>query len=200
MRLLTETLGTAAVTMTGGAVVASLFAWLRAIFTREAASPFPPGTGPARLLVMRHGEKTGDANDPHLSSKGIERAKRLADYIPQTFGRIDFIFAARNSKKSTRPRATVEPLAAALGLPIDGRFDDEDDAEGLIAELAKAAYAGKTGLISWRHSELPDLIAALGAPEGTVPATWDTGLYNLIVEIDYRRNPAPAVRKFVMPF
>ena len=69
----------------------------------------------SRIVLMRHGEKAGDPEDIHLSEEGQERAERLATYIPQTFGRPDFIFAADRSKRSIRSIETAEPLAAAVG-------------------------------------------------------------------------------------
>ena len=70
----------------------ALFDWLKRLLsgtrrTEPGASPFAPGQGPARLLILRHAEKTGDKNDPYLSQPGQARADRLATYIPQTFGR-----------------------------------------------------------------------------------------------------------------
>jgi hypothetical protein len=36
----------------------------------------------ARILLMRHAEKTGDPMEPHLSQDGYARAAKLADFIP----------------------------------------------------------------------------------------------------------------------
>lgn len=160
---------------------------------------FAPKAGPARLLVMRHAEKTGKRSDHHLSKAGAERAQRLVTYIPQTFGRPDFLIAASRSKYSNRPYETVEPLAKALGLDIVDSIEDEDFA-GLVEELSAPRHAGKLGVISWRHSDLPGLLTELGAPDGTYPRSWDTDLYNLVIELDYRSGPVPAVRQHVQPF
>jgi broad specificity phosphatase PhoE len=45
------------------------------------------------ILVTRHAEKSSDPLDPDLTPEGHERAKRLATYIPDTFGKPDFLFA-----------------------------------------------------------------------------------------------------------
>jgi len=45
----------------------------------------------ARILLMRHAEKTGDPMDPHLSQDGCARAAKLADFIPATFGIPQFL-------------------------------------------------------------------------------------------------------------
>ena len=49
---------------------------------------------PTRILVMRHAEKSDDPADPDLTSNGRKRAKALASFIPNHFGKPDFIFAA----------------------------------------------------------------------------------------------------------
>lgn len=180
-----------------------LLDWLTSLFGLRPHSsgvpPIPPGTGPARLLVMRHAEKTSDKSDPNLSSEGVARAARLATYIPETFGRIDVIFAARDSKKSIRPRKTVEPLAKALGLKIDGRFDDEEPEE-IIEELGRSAYKGKAVLLSWRHSDLSGFIRMLGAPEGSFPDPWPSARFDTIVEIVYGAGGPVTARAIKQPF
>lgn len=167
---------------------------------QAGGSPFAPGQGPARLLVMRHAEKTGEKSDSHLSATGHARAEALASYLPQQFGRPDFLIAASNSKKSLRPVETIEPLAQALRLPIDAALDDED-IEELVSRLAGTpAYAGKFGVISWRHASLPGLLAALGAPKGSYPDPWPSDVYDLTFELTYAGGEAPAVRGVPQPF
>ncbi len=184
-------------------MAAAIFDWLKRIVfgaphTPPGVSPFAPDTGPAKLLVMRHAEKTGDRRDPHLSEAGFARAEKLVSYIPRQFGKPDFLFAATSSKRSSRPYETLEPLAAALGLKIDERFDDEDY-DALVERLAKPTYASKFGVISWRHSDIPALCAALGAPDGTYPADWPEDLYPLVIEITFRDGETQA-KSITEPF
>ena len=150
--------------------------------------------------MFRHAEKTGDKNDPHLSRAGAERAAKLADYIAKTFGLPDFLFAAKSSKKSRRPAETLEPLAAATGLAIREDFDDEETAELVEALGSDAFTAGKSGVISWRHSDIPRLLADLGASDGTFPPAWDPEVYNIMFEMTFREDSAPRVRRIEMPF
>jgi hypothetical protein len=161
--------------------------------------PFPPGSGPARLLVMRHAEKTGDKSDPHLSPQGLKRAQALANYIPTQFGTPDFLIAAANSQRSRRPRETLEPLANALRINILDMFADED-ADAVVAALGTQTYAGKFGVIAWRHSDIPALAAALGAATGTTPNPWDDTVFNLIIELTYAGETGPRVRLLAEPF
>lgn len=180
-----------------------LFDWLRGIFAGRAQgiSPFAPGTGPSRLLIMRHAEKTGDKRDKDLSDAGWARAEKLATYIPQALGKPDFLVAASNSVKSKRPKQTLEPLGEALGLEIWADLDDEE-VDQLISVLAgKPEWRGKFGVVSWRHSDLPRLIGSLGAPDGSYPDPWDSAVYDLIVEVAYDRGSnTPRVRQITPPF
>ncbi|MEQ1653752.1 MAG: histidine phosphatase family protein [Hyphomicrobium sp.] len=168
--------------------------------TEPGVSPFASGQGPARVLIMRHAEKTGDPLDPHLSLEGQRRAERLVTYVPQTFGTPDFLIAARTSKKSQRPYDTLAPLAHALGLNIKEKFDDED-VDALVEHLGEnQKYGGKFAVISWRHSDIPALIAALGGPRGSYPETWNSSVYNVIFEVSFRDGAPPRVRQITEPF
>jgi hypothetical protein len=165
--------------------------------TKTTASP---GAGPARLLILRHAEKTGDPADMNLSEDGQARAERLATYIPQTFGRPDFLLAAIRSKHSNRSYETLLPLSQATGLPIDSRF--KDNAEDRLVEALQTGpeFAGKFGVVSWHHSGIGDLIAGLGAPPGAFPARWDPEVFNLIVELTFAAGAPPNIRQIVQPF
>lgn len=173
--------------------------------SRRPPSPFleqnsGPWTGPARILLMRHAEKTGDMTDFHLSAAGKARAQKLTDYIPRTFGKPDAIFAAARSRRSTRSIETVEPLAASLGLAIQDHIEDQDYAE--LAELLAndGSYQGALVVISWQHGKLPELAEALGAPPGSYPDPWPEETFNLIIDLDYGKGLPPSVRQIVEPF
>ncbi len=175
--------------------------WLWRLISGQTAgvSPFPPGRGPARLIVLRHAEKTGKKDDLHLSETGQRRAEVLVRYIPERFGQPGFLIAASRNPHSDRPRDTLKPLADALALAIIDHIRDEDT-NGVVALLAEGvAFTGQLGVICWRHSDLPDLIAALGAPDGTFPRKWDETDYDTIIEIGYRAGSgSPEVRQHVM--
>lgn len=176
-----------------------VWSWLKRALFGGDLSPFPPGTGPARLLVMRHAEKTGDKSDHHLSPEGQRRAERLAAYVPNEFGKPDFLIAARRNSHSDRPVDTLKPLAAALGLAIDDHLSDED-AGSLVEMLRGPAYRGGFGVISWRHSDLPRILKALGAPHGSVPDPWDSAVYDLMIELRYQQGLPPEARRVREPF
>src|SRR6202790_4144193 len=125
----------------------------------------------ARILVMRHAEKTGDPKDPHLSPDGSARAAKLADYIPAAFGTSQFLIPTSGSKHSTRPIETIQPLSAKIGVPIDATFADQDYgalASQLLSDQ-RFADAGSLIVVCWHHGNLPSMAHALRANAGSYP-------------------------------
>jgi hypothetical protein len=185
--------------------IMGLLDWFKSLFVGASTSlpgvsPFRPDTGPARLIVLRHAEKTGDRRDRNLSPAGRERATRLVPYVLETFGRPDFLIAAKSSDRSRRPVETIEPLAAALGLEIKSNFDD-DEVHALVAALGeKRAYRGKFGVISWRRSDIPCLVATLGAPVDSFPAEWGESDYTTLVDINFCSGSRVRAKRLTMPF
>jgi phosphohistidine phosphatase SixA len=174
--------------------------------TRELGSDFSPvdhaNGGPSRILLMRHADKTGDPEDEDLSAAGQARAEHLATYIPQTFGKPDYIIATAHSKHSNRPRETVAPLAEALHLKVEHDFEN-DDFEELVDEIfSNPDYKGKTLVICWHHGKLPAIAALLGAPAGSYPDPWPEDAYNIILDFHYDPNSgrAPTVTRIIEPF
>jgi hypothetical protein len=181
-----------------------LFQWFKRLFTgapkpTSGVSPFPPGTGPSRLIVLRHAEKTGDKRDPHLSLPGKRRAEQIVNYIPATFGQPQFLIAARTSNRSRRPVETLEPLAAALALEVWAKIDDDDSDELIDTLRDKQRYSGKIGVICWRHSELPGLLAELGAAPEAFPNPWDDNDYITIIDVTFPGNGEAKATRVRMP-
>lgn len=142
----------------------------------------PKGKRPARLILLRHAEKTGRPDDPELSVEGVQRAARLAEAIPDTFGPIEFIIAAKSRPTSRRPYLTVEPLAASLGLPVLEDWDDFDGEALARAVLGGKAYAERQGVLCWRHNALQALAMALGAKDAP---PWRRPVYDRFWVIEY---------------
>jgi hypothetical protein len=162
---------------------------------------------PQHILIIRLGEKTGDQEDVHLSKQGQERAGVLhrlfaaAKDRPDPFPAPDFIFAATRHKDSDRPVETVTPLAKKLKLTVNDSYDSKlaaapdkkDDKEKPakkpgMAELrdelfGTPKYVGKTILVAWRHSTLPELAKTLKA--GKVPEKWDDNVFDRVWQITY---------------
>jgi hypothetical protein len=162
---------------------------------------------PRHILIIRHAEKTGDKTDAHLSDRGKKRAEVLDQLFmaskdrPDPLPTPDFLFAASNHKDSHRPLETVTPLAAKLKLSINDRFDsklaaapakngDKDkpaQKEGMVelrAELiGSPKYSGKTILVAWRHSTIPELAKTLKA--SNVPPKWEDAVFDRVWQITY---------------
>src|ERR1700694_3899000 len=69
----------------------------------------------ARILLMRHAEKTGDPMDPHLSQDGYARAAKLADFIPATFGIPHFSSRPRSPSTASDPLRRSNPFRRKSG-------------------------------------------------------------------------------------
>ncbi len=100
----------------------------------------------------------------------------------------DTVFAAKDSKKSHRPRLTVEPFAKAANVKIDTRFGNNDSNE-LAADL-RANQQGKVILICWRHPYIPALLGALGAnPKTFLPnGKWPGAVYDWVILLSFDQD------------
>src|SRR6202140_458140 len=129
----------------------------------------------ARILLMRHAEKTGDPMDPHLSQDGYARAAQLADFIPATFGIPQFLIATSISKRSVRPIETLKPLSTKIGVSVDATYADQDYGAVASQLLSEPRYADAGALIvvCWHHGNIPSMAHALRAKLGSYPDPWD---------------------------
>jgi hypothetical protein len=155
--------------------------------TAAPAKPQPPTT----ILIIRHAEKLTDGRID-LSPTGFERARLLPTLFSPAAARPDLptpqvLFATHLSPHSNRPVQTVTPLAAALHLPIDNSFNN-DDYPALAAALLSGKYAGKVVLVAWHHGKIPQLAAALGATPPYTP--WPDTQFDRIWRIDYANGKA----------
>jgi len=149
------------------------------------------GPKDAVVLIIRHAEDA-DSGDG-ISSLGQERAEAYKNYflnftVDSKRQEPTVIFAAKDSKKSHRPRLTMEPFAKAANLKIDTRFGNDQSAE-LAADL-RANQQGKVILICWRHPYVPDLLRALGAaPESLLPrGKWPGAVYDWVIVLKYDQD------------
>jgi hypothetical protein len=143
------------------------------------------------VLIIRHAENGGVGNG--LASRGEQRAVAYKNYflnfsVDSKRREPTVIFAAKDSKKSHRPRLTVEPFAKAAKLKIDTRFGNNQSAE-LAADL-RANHQEKVILICWRHPYIPALLGALGAkPADLLPrGKWPNSIYDWVILLSYDQD------------
>ena len=149
------------------------------------------GPKDAVVLIIRHAEDadSGDGISP-LGEKRAEAYKNYFLNFTVDSKRLEpkVVFAAKDSKKSHRPRLTVEPFAKAANLKIDTRFGNNQSAE-LAADL-RANDHGKVILICWRHPYIPALLGALGAnPKTFLPnGKWPGAVFDWIILLSFDQN------------
>ena len=160
-------------------------------FTLTLVANAQDGPKDAVVLIIRHAEDA-DSGDG-ISPLGQERAEAYKNYflnftVDSKRREPAVIFAAKDSKKSHRPRLTMEPFAKAANLKIDTRFGNDQSAD-LATEL-RANQQGKVILICWRHPYIPALLGALGAtPETFLPnGKWPGAVFDWIILLSYDQN------------
>ena len=156
----------------------------------------------ARILLMRHAEKTRDPMDPHLSQDGYARAAKLADFIPATFGIPQFLIATAISKHSMRPIDTITPLSAKIGVAIDATYADQDYG-ALASQLFSDPRYGNAGtliVVCWHHGNIPSMARMLRAKPGSFPDPWDSSIFNQILAFAYSGAGEPEVTTLTEPF
>jgi len=147
----------------------------------------------AVILVIRHAEQPDDGDS--LSPAGDARGKAYVNYF-KTFtidGRplkIDYMFAAADSRSSRRPRLTLEPIARELGVTIDTRFRNKQFLE-LADEIERRPH-GTNILICWHHGKIPELLRSLGADPGNLLPNdrWPDDVFDWLIELRYDQSGA----------
>jgi len=160
-------------------------------FTLTLAANAQDGPKDSVVLIIRHAENGG--KDQHLAPRGEQRAEAYKDYflkftLDSKVREPQAIFAAKDSKKSHRPRLTVEPFAQAANLKIDTRFGNNQSVD-LAADL-RANDHGKVILICWRHPYIPALLNALGAnPKTFLPnGKWPGKVYDWVILLSFDQD------------
>jgi hypothetical protein len=150
----------------------------------EAGNPLQD----AVVLIIRHAEKP--ETGPELSAEGQARAQAYVKYFGdfQIDGKplkLDSLFAAADSKKSSRARLTLEPLSQALKLPLNCRY--KHDQPEKLADALKRKSRGKNILICWRHEGIPKLVSELGLDPATLlpGGAWPEGVFDWVIELRY---------------
>jgi phosphohistidine phosphatase SixA len=152
---------------------------------------------PRNIIVLRHAEKPEDENDRGLSEIGKLRAKRLRVFALETYGALDYIFAATDSERSERPRKTVKPLAKMLEQEIHTPYDNKNSKELAEHLFKEKEYHGKRIMICWHHGEIPTLLEHLGVMQPGMLAPWKPDDFSTQIEIVYSHGVVPmAFRRY----
>ena len=146
-------------------------------------------------MVIRHGEKPdgshpgvdaqGNKDDSSLTETGWERANRLADLFDPVPGpprpglatpTAIYAAGANDAGEGLRPRETVMPLAARLGLTLNTSYGAGEEKK--LVEQA-ITQPGPT-LISWQHSGIPDIAKAFPAVTPKPPSDWPDDRFDIV--------------------
>ncbi len=125
-----------------------------------------------RIFLIRHAEKPngssrgvnsdGSADEKSLTVRGWQRAGALIT----VFGQAQFLFASHSS--SSRPRQTLEPLAARRNIPLNLEFGKGD--EQRLADAAKSCDG--IVVICWQHEFMAAVANAILGDNTTAPQQW----------------------------
>jgi hypothetical protein len=143
------------------------------------------------ILIIRHAEKPEAGNG--LSAEGKARAKAYENYFKgftmdgQPL-KLDYLFAAADSKESHRARLTIEPTGQALGIAIDSRYKNKEFQA--LANKIKSKFHGSAILISWHHDKIPALLSALGVDPSTVvpKGKWPDDVFDWLIQLRYDQS------------
>ena len=138
---------------------------------------------PAQVILLRHAEKPEEVWDPHLSPRGEERARALVSFFTNTpaltgNGLPVALFAARPKGHGGGGRTgeTLEPLAKQLNLPVQTPYYSTDYASLVKAIMNRGEYDGKTVVVCWVHTALPDLAKEFGVK--SAPVRWKDEVFD----------------------
>ncbi|MBA4188630.1 MAG: histidine phosphatase family protein [Planctomycetaceae bacterium] len=140
--------------------------WLTLVVCLVAGAPAI--AQPAQVILIRHGEKTDDDKDVHLSTFGRCRAAALVPYFLETdallkFGKPVAIYAqnAPNPKKnSLRPIETIQPLADSLKLEVQHQTERDKFQQMVDEVMSNSKYQGKMVVVCWEHERLTEIAPA----------------------------------------
>lgn len=111
------------------------------------------------VIFVRHAERAATpADDPGLSEAGKQRAAELARQLSEAdvVAGIDAVY----STSYRRTEETAQPVATALGLPINSY--DASNTETVMDQIVRQ-HKGKIVLVVGHSNTVPELIGNMGA-------------------------------------
>jgi hypothetical protein len=146
------------------------------------------GLSDATILIVRHAEKPSHGTE--LSAAGVVRADAYAQYFEHfTLDgqpiHIDALVASEDTRKSSRPRLTLEPLSSDTGMSINQPCPDR--AVGELVSWLKQRAPRQTTLVAWHHTKMAKLLTALGAnPTAFLPdGRWPSDAFDWVVALRF---------------
>jgi hypothetical protein len=149
----------------------------------------------AKIMLIRHAEKPngdggpglmpdGTQNPEALTATGWMRANALVGLFAPNgaaprppLGKPASLFAS--GSQSLRPKQTLAPLSASLGLPIITFL------KGQEAELVAAVKAAEgSALISWQHEAIFEIATLILGRSNGVPLVWPGHRFDLVWVFD----------------
>lgn len=158
---------------------------------------------PAHVIIIRHAEKNTSKGhsdkknvNEELSLKGKERAAALPIFLlgaPEltALNSPAAIYASIPPKPAISQSAieTVRPLAEILKISVRDKFES-NDYKRMVEEIKNdSLLSGKTVLICWENTYIPEIARAFGAFQ--TPATWSPSTYDRAWVITFQPSGKP---------
>jgi hypothetical protein len=152
------------------------------------------GAQPARIILIRHGEKPADPENTSLNEEGRIRALKLVKWLTQgkvlgTNGTpVLYAAAASRTGRGSRCLETLEPTARKLGVRVETPCRSADYELLARSLLYDHSLRGKNVVVCWVHEYLPHLAATLGV--NPPPPKWKGDDYDSAYVITFPRGKA----------
>jgi hypothetical protein len=195
----------------GKRAMSSFFAVIAAGVLAAALGAEVASADPARIIILRHGEKTKGGE---LCAVGALRAQALkAQYLGRNApgnatiygpgGKPDAFFAitAHTQETATPSAQSWGQQIVAFSVPEHDQNEEADldtQTQQAAATLQSSAYDGKTVVIVWEHKRIANKnldetwrkLLKLGEIDSEVPKKWEGDNYDYFWLVDYsHRNP-----------
>lgn len=176
-------------------ILATTSAWAKHHHHHDHDEGGAAGLADVTLLVVRHAEKPTDEGNAGLTPAGEARAKAYATYFQHfTFEaapvHVDALIASADSRESSRPRLTLEPLAKATGMQVQTPFANKQYKDAARWLESGDAHLHGAALIAWHHGKLAKLLERLGADPATVlpDGKWPDNVYDWVIVLRYGKD------------
>ncbi len=120
----------------------------------------------ALVNIIRHGERTDNMSNIHLSYHGVRRAHYISRCASQPEPSMAFplgppthLLASLRPMKSTRPFETLKPTAQSLDLHLGNNVNMADTER--FVQFLHGLPSGATALIAWQHWWITWLLKAV---------------------------------------